>query len=81
MAYINLNIYEEIEVEDFIDFIKTLDSKWASVSNGDLRKFIDENINALVLKYLDRLGIEHGDVEWGDGIDELWKECDDYLND
>lgn len=81
MAYINLNIYEEIEVEDFIDFIKTLDSKWASVSNGDLRKFIDEHINALVLKYLDRLGIEYGDVEWGDGIDELWKECDDYLND
>lgn len=81
MAYINLNIYEEIEAEDFIDFIKTLDSKWASVSNEDLRKFIDENINALVLKYLDRLGIEHGDVEWGDGIDELWKECDDYLND
>lgn len=81
MAYINLNIYEEIEVEDFIDFIKTLDSKWDSVSNEDLRKFIDENINSLVLKYLDRLGIEHGDVEWGDGIDELWKECDDYLND
>lgn len=81
MAYINLNIYEEIEVEDFIDFIKTLDSKWASVSNEDLRKFIDENINSLVLKYLDRLGIEHGDVEWGDGIDELWEECNDYLND
>lgn len=81
MAYINLNIYEEIEVEDFIDFIKTLDSKWASVPNEDLRKFIDENINSLVLKYLDRLGIEHGDVEWGDGIDELWKECNDYLND
>lgn len=81
MAYINLNIYEEIEAEDFIDFIKTLDSKWASVSNEDLRRFIDEHINALVLKYLDRLGIEHGDVEWGDGIDELWKECDDYLND
>ena len=81
MAYINLNIYEEIEAEDFIDFIKTLDSKWASVSNEDLRKFIDEHINALVLKYLDRLGIEYGDVEWGDGIDELWKECDDYLND
>jgi hypothetical protein len=79
MAYINLNIYEE--VEDFIDFIKTLDSKWASVSNEDLRKFIDENINSLVLKYLDRLGIEHGDVEWGDGIDELWEECNDYLND
>lgn len=81
MAYINLNIYEEIEVEDFIDFIKTLDSKWAAVSNKDLQKFIDENINALVLKYLDRLGIEHGDVEWGDGIDELWEECNDYLND
>lgn len=81
MAYINLNIYEEIEVEDFIDFIKTLDSKWTSVSNEDLRKFIDENINALVLKYLDRLGIEHEDIEWGDGIDELWEECNDYLND
>lgn len=81
MAYINLNIYEEIEAEDFIDFIKTLDSKWASVSNEDLRKLIDEHINSLVLRYLDRLGIEHGDVEWGDGIDELWEECNDYLND
>ena len=81
MAYINLDLYEEVEVKDFIDFIKTLDSKWASVSNEDLRKFIDENINSLVLKYLDRLGIEHEDVEWGDGIDELWEECNDYLND
>lgn len=79
MAYINLNIYKE--AEDFINFIKTLDSKLASVSNEDLRKLIDEHINSLVLKYLDRLGIEHEDVEWGDGIDELWKECDDYLND
>lgn len=35
----------------------------------------------LLLRYLDTLGVEHGDVEWGDGIDELWEECNDYLND
>ena len=39
------------------------------------------SINTLVLRYLDTLGVEHGDVEWGDGIDELWEECNDYLND
>lgn len=81
MAYINLNIYEEIEARDFINFVKSLNSTCASMSNEDLRKFIDEHINALVLKYLDKLGIEHEDVEWEDGIDELWIECSNYLDD
>lgn len=75
MAYINLNVYEEIEARELIDFVRSLDSKCA---DEDLRMFIYEHINTLVLRYL---GVEHGDVEWGDGIDELWEECNDYLND
>lgn len=39
----------------------------------------DDIYYTLVLRYLDTLGVEHG--EWGDGIDELWEECNDYLND
>ena len=81
MAYINLNIYEEIEARDIIDFVRSLNPRYASMSDKDLKKYIDEHINTLVLRYLDRLGVEHGDVEWGDGIDELWEECNDYLND
>ena len=81
MAYINLNIYEEIEAKDFIDFVKSLNSINASMSDEDLRRYIDEHIGTLVLRYLDRLGVEHGDVEWGDGIDELWIECVNYLDD
>ena len=80
MAYINLNVYEEIEARELIDFVRSLDSKCASMSDEDLRMFIYEHINTLVLRYLDTLGVEHGDVEWGDGIDELWEECNDYLN-
>lgn len=79
MAYINLNVYEEIEARELIDFVRSLDSKCASMSDEDLRMFIYEHINTLVLRYLDTLGVEH--VEWGDGIDELWEECNDYLND
>lgn len=81
MAYINLNVYEEIEARELIDFVRSLDFKYASMSDEDLRMFIYEHINILVLRYLDTLGVEHGDVEWGDGIDELWEECNDYLND
>ena len=77
MAYINLNVYEEIEARELIDFVRSLDSKCASMSDEDLRMFIYEHINTLVLRYLDTLGVEH--VEWG--IDELWEECNDYLND
>ena len=80
MAYINLNIYEEIEAKDFIDFIKSSNSICASMSNKDLLTFIDENIYLLVETYLDKLGIEYGDIDWGDGIDELYKECIEYLN-
>ena len=81
MAYINLNVYEEIEAKDFIDFVKSLNSTCASMSNEDLRIYIDEHTSDLVLKYLDKLGVEHEDILWGDGIDELWEECVDYLDD
>ena len=81
MANINLNVYEEIEAKDFIDFVKSLNSTCASMSNEDLRMCIDEHMGDLVLKYLDKLGVEHEDILWGDGIDELWEECVNYLND
>ena len=81
MAYINLNVYEEIEAKDFIDFVKSLNSTCASMSNEDLRMYIDKHTRDLVLKYLDKLGVEHEDILWGDGIDELWEECVDYLDD
>lgn len=81
MAYINLNVYEEIEARDIIDFVRSLNPRYASMSDKDLQKYIDEHISTLVLRYLDRLGVEHGDVEWEDGIDELWEECNDYLDD
>lgn len=81
MAYINLNVYEEIEARDIIDFVRSLNPKYASMSDKDLQIYIDEHICTLVLRYLDRLEVEHGDVEWGDGIDELWEECNNYLND
>ena len=81
MAYINLNVYEEIEAKDFIDFVKSLNSTCASMSNEDLRMYIDGHTSDLVLKYLDKLGVEHEDILWGDGIDELWEECVDYLDD
>lgn len=81
MAYINLNVYEEIEAKDFIDFVKSLNSTCASMSNEDLRMYIDEHTVDLVMKYLDKLGVEHEDILWGDGIDELWEECVDYLDD
>lgn len=81
MSFINLNIYEEIEARDFIDFIKSYYPPAGIMSDYDLLMYIDEHMGELVLKYLDKLGVEHGDVEWGDGIDELWEECSNYLND
>ena len=68
-------------LKDFIDFVKSLNSTCASMSNEDLRMYIDEHTSDLVLKYLDKLGVEHEDILWGDGIDELWEECVDYLDD
>lgn len=52
MAYINLNVYEEIEARELIDFVRSLDSKCASMSDEDLRMFIYEHINTLVLRYI-----------------------------
>lgn len=72
MAYINLNVYEE--ARELIDFVRSLDSKCASMSDEDLRMFIYEH--TLVLRY-----IRSRTWRCGDGIDELWEECNDYLND
>lgn len=72
MAYINLNVYEE--ARELIDFVRSLDSKCASMSDEDLRMFIYEHINTLVLRYI-------RSRTWRWGIDELWEECNDYLND
>lgn len=52
MAYINLNVYEEIEARELIDFVRSLDSKCASMSDEDLRMFIYEHINTFVLRYI-----------------------------
>ena len=39
MAYINLDIYEEVEAKDFSDYIKANYSQWILVSNEDLMSF------------------------------------------
>lgn len=78
MAYINLNVYEEIEARELIDFVRSLDSKCASMFDEDLRMFIYEHINTLVLRYIRSRTWR---CRMGDGIDELWEECNDYLND
>lgn len=81
MSYINLNVYEEIDAKDIIDFVKSYYPPAGIMSDEDLLMYISEHINDLVLKYLDKLGVEHEDIEWGDGIDELWEECVEYLSD
>lgn len=81
MSYINLNVYEEISARDIIEFTRDHFPVCYLMSDSDLLKYMSENICNLVLMYLDHLEIEHEDVEWGDGIDELWEECVDYLSD
>lgn len=81
MSYINLNVYEEIDARDIIDFVKSYYPPAGIMSDSDLLSYIEEYINTLVPHYLDKLGVEHGDIEWGDGIDELWNECVEYLSD
>lgn len=81
MSFINLNVYEEIDARDIIDFVKSYYPPCGIMSDSDLLAYIDEHINNLVLKYLDKLGVEYGDIGWGDGIDELWNECVEYLSD
>lgn len=81
MSFINLNVYEEIDARDIINLVKSHYPPCGIMSDSDLLKYIGEHINTLVLKYLDKLGVEYGDIEWEDGIDELWNECVEYLSD
>lgn len=81
MSYINLNIYEEIDARDIVDFVESYYPPASIMSDEDLLKYIGEHIDTLVPYYLDKRGVEHGDIEWGDGIDELWNECVEYLSD
>lgn len=81
MAYINLNLYEEVKVEDFIDYIKSYYPQCSSFSNEDLISYIDNNIHSLIEAYLSSLGLQSGDIDWDGGLDALYDECVDYLND
>lgn len=81
MAYINLNLYEEVKVEDFIDYIKSYYPQCGSLSNEDLMNYIDDHIHSLIEAYLSSLGLTLGDINWDDGLDTLYDECVDYLND
>lgn len=80
MAYINLDIYEEVEAKDFIDYIKSY-PKCNSLSNKDLISYIEDHIHSLIEAYLSSLGVTFGDINWDSGLDELYDECVDYLND
>ena len=80
MAYINLDIYEEIEAKDFIDYIKSY-PKCSSLSNKDLISYIEDHIHSLTESYLSSLGVTFGDINWDSGLDELYDECNNYLND
>ena len=81
MAYINLDLYEEVEVKDFIDYIKFHYPQCSSFSNKDLMSYIDDHIYSLIEAYLSSLGLMFGDINWDDGLDTLYDECVDYLND
>lgn len=81
MAYINLDLYEEVKVEDFIDYIKSHYLQCSSLSNEDLMSYIDDHIHSLVEAYLNSLGLMFGDIDWDNGLDTLYDECVDYLND
>lgn len=80
MAYINLNLYEEIEAKDFIEYVKSRHPQCNLMSNKELLDYLDENINSLVCMYLEDLNVDYGDVDWESGIDELWDECVAYLD-
>ena len=56
MAYINLDIYEEVEAKDFIDYIKSHYPQCSSLSNKDLMSYIDDHIHSLIEAYLSSLG-------------------------
>lgn len=81
MAYINLNVYEEIEAKDFIAFVKSYNRTCSLLTNEEFIEYLGSNIVTLVNYYMESRNIDCGDIEWGDGIDELWSECVNYLND
>ena len=43
--------------------------------------YIDDHIHSLIEAYLSSLGLMFGDINWDDGLDALYDECVDYLND
>lgn len=80
MAFINLNLYEEITANDFIECVKSRHPQCDLMSNKELLDYLDENIYSLVLEYLENLDVDYGDIEWESGIDELWDEIVAYLD-
>lgn len=80
MAFINLNLYEEITVKDFIKYVKSRHSQCDLMSNKELLDYLDENIYSLVIEYLENLDVDYGDIEWESGVDELWYEIVAYLD-
>ena len=80
MAFINLNLYEEITAKDFIEYVKSRYPQCDLMSNKELLDYLDENIYSLVLEYLETLDVDYGDIEWESGIDELWDEIVAYLD-
>ena len=81
MAYINLDIYEEVEAKDFINYIKSHYPQCSLLSNKDLMSYIYNHIYSLIEAYLSSLGLTFGDINWDSGLDELYDECNNYLND
>lgn len=80
MAFINLNLYEEIMANDFIEYVKSRYPQCDLMSNKELLDYLDEDIYSLVLEYLENLDVDYGDIEWESGIDELWDEIVAYLD-
>lgn len=80
MAFINLNLYEEITAKDFIEYVKSRYPQCDLMSNKELLDYLDENIYSIVLEYLETLDVDYGDIEWESGIDELWDEIVAYLD-
>lgn len=80
MAFINLNLYEEITAKDFIEYVKSRHSQCDLMSNKELLDYLDENIYSLVIEYLENLDVDYGDIEWESGVDELWYEIVAYLD-
>lgn len=80
MAFINLNLYEEITAKDFIEYVKSRYHQCDLMSNKELLDYLDENIYSLVVEYLENLDVDYGDIEWESGVDELWDEIVVYLD-